>query len=48
VPSNKPFIGDGERENDLSASCEAMTIVKISCVVAAILAISAAALRGLL
>lgn len=48
VLSNKPFIGDGEREDHLSASYEAMTIVKASCTVAAILAISAAGLRGFL
>lgn len=48
VLSNKSFIGDGEREDHLSASYEAMTIVKLSCTVAAIIAIFAAGLRGLL
>jgi adenosylcobinamide-phosphate synthase len=47
VLSNKPFLGDGEREDLLSASHEAMTIVKVSCGAAAVLAVSAAALRGL-
>ena len=47
VLSNKPFIGDGEREDHLSASYEAITIVKVSCAIAMVLAVSATALRGL-
>ncbi len=47
VLSDKPFIGDGEREDHLSASCEAMTIVKVSCGIAMVLAVTATALRGL-
>lgn len=48
VLSNKPFIGDGEREDHLSASYEAMTIVKVCCASAIILAVTATLLRGLL
>lgn len=47
VLSNKPFIGEGERNDLLSASREAMTIVKVSSAAAMVLAVSAAAWRGL-
>ena len=48
VLSDKPVIGDEETDDYLSASYDAMTLVKISSVVAAILAISTSAVRGLL
>lgn len=48
VLSNKSFLGDGEREDHLSASYEAMTIVKVSCVLAMVLAVTVTALGGLL
>ncbi|OGW47667.1 MAG: cobalamin biosynthesis protein CobD [Nitrospirae bacterium GWC2_57_9] len=48
VLSSKAFIGDGERKDPLSASYEAMTIVKVSCVLAMILAVTVTALGGLL
>ena len=48
VLSDKPGIGDEETDDYLSASYDAMTLVKFSSVVAAILAISTSAVRGLL
>jgi adenosylcobinamide-phosphate synthase len=47
IVSNKPFIGDREREDHLSASYEAIALVKVSCGIAAFLAVSATALRSL-
>jgi adenosylcobinamide-phosphate synthase len=46
VVSNKPFIGDGGREDFLAASHESMAIVKTAFVLAVIFAVAAAALRG--
>ncbi|MHB8844985.1 MAG: adenosylcobinamide-phosphate synthase CbiB [Nitrospirota bacterium] len=46
--SEKPVIGDSHREDYLPASDEAMTVVKVSAVIAAALATAAVAARGML
>jgi adenosylcobinamide-phosphate synthase len=46
--SEKPVIGDPHREDYLPASDEAMTVVKVSAVIAAALATAAVAARGML
>ena len=45
--SEKPVIGDLRSDDYLSASDEAMTVVKVSAVIAAVLATAAVAARGL-
>lgn len=47
VLSDKPFIGEEEREDYLSASSDAITLVKVSSAVAAALAMAMAAVRSL-
>ena len=47
VLSDKPVIGDSRREDYLPASDEAMTLVKVSAVIAAALAAAGVAARGL-
>lgn len=47
VVSNKPYIGEEERQDYLSASHEAMAIVKVSSVLAASIAICVAAVRSI-
>jgi adenosylcobinamide-phosphate synthase len=45
VLSNKPFIGDGERDDYLAASNDAVRIVMLSSTIAALLTIAISALR---
>ena len=45
--SDKPMIGDPRSEDYLSASDEAMTVVKVSAVIAVVLAAAAVAARGM-
>ena len=47
VLSDKPVIGDARREDYLTASDEAMTLVKISSLVAVVLAAAAIVARGM-